>query len=69
MKAGEDGGIAPFIPILGTRCAWVVNLTCRPLCRRRSPWYPLKRRLGVPHYRSGCLREEINLLLCLESNH
>jgi hypothetical protein len=32
---------------LGTRWKWVVSFTLRPLYpQRKSPWYPLDRRLG-----------------------
>jgi hypothetical protein len=31
--------------------------------RRKSPWYPLDRRLGGPQSRSGCCGEDKNLEL------
>jgi hypothetical protein len=47
-------GIAPRIPDLGIRWRWVVSFTPRPLYpQRKSPWYPLDRRLGGPQSRSG----------------
>jgi hypothetical protein len=37
----------------------VVNFTLQPLYPQgKSPWYPLDRRLGVPHSRSGRGGEE-----------
>jgi hypothetical protein len=42
------GGMAPRILDLGTRRRWVVSFTPRPLyLQKKSPWYPLDRRLGV----------------------
>jgi hypothetical protein len=39
---------------LGTRMRWVVSFTPRSLYRQgKSPWYPLDRRFGGPHSRSG----------------
>jgi len=42
---------------LGTRWRWVVNVT--PM---KGPLYPVNRRLGGPHSRSGPFGEETNLL-------
>jgi hypothetical protein len=45
----------------GTRWRWVVSFTLWPLYpQRRSPWYPLDRRLGGPQSCSGCGGEEKN---------
>jgi hypothetical protein len=47
----------------GTWWRWVVSFTPRPLyARRRSPRYPLDRRLGRPQSRSGRRGGEKNLL-------
>jgi len=41
------GSIVPRILDLGTRWRWAVSFTFRPLYpQRKSPWYPLDRRLG-----------------------
>jgi hypothetical protein len=46
---------------LGTRWRWVITFTPRTLCPQgKCPWYPLKRRLGGPHSRSGRGGEEKN---------
>jgi hypothetical protein len=51
------GGIAPRIFLR----RWVVKSTPRPLhSKRKSPWYPLDRRLGGSQSRSGCGGEEKN---------
>jgi hypothetical protein len=49
MKAyWGSGGITPFFD-LGTRWRWVVSFTLRPLySQRKSPWYPLDKRLVGP---------------------
>jgi hypothetical protein len=62
MKAyWESGGIAPHILDVGIRWRWVVSFTLRPLYpQRKSPWYPLGRRLGGPKCRSGRGGEEKN---------
>jgi len=59
MKAyWGSGGIAPRI-LWGTRWRWVVSFTSQPLyLQRKSPWYPLDRRLGGPQSRSGHSGEE-----------
>jgi hypothetical protein len=39
---------------LGTSCRWVISFTPRPLYpQRKSPLYPLDRRLGGPQSQSG----------------
>jgi hypothetical protein len=55
MKAyWRSGGIAPRILDLGTRWRWVVIFTPQPFYpQRKSPWYPLARRLGGPRQREG----------------
>jgi hypothetical protein len=55
MKVYCGGGsIAPRILDLGTSWRWVVRFTPRPLCsQRKSPWYPLGKRLGGSQSRSG----------------
>jgi hypothetical protein len=46
--------IAPYTLNLGTRWRWVVSFTHWLLYpQRKSPWYPLDRRLGEPQSRSG----------------
>jgi hypothetical protein len=51
------------IPDLGTRWMWIVSFTPRPLyLRRKSPRYPLDRRLGGHHTWSGRCRIEKYLL-------
>jgi hypothetical protein len=56
-----SGGIARRILHFGTRLRWVVSFTPRPLyLQRKSPWYPLDRRLGGPQNRSGHGGEERN---------
>jgi hypothetical protein len=56
-----NGCIAPCILDLGTRWRWVVSFTPRPLYpKKKSPWYPLDRRLGGPQSRSGRGGEEKN---------
>jgi hypothetical protein len=53
--------IAPCVLHLGTRCRWVISFTPRPLyLQRKSPWYPLDRRLDGPQSRSGRCGEEKN---------
>jgi hypothetical protein len=47
---------------LDTRRKWVVSFTHRPLySRRKSPRYPLTRRLSGAQNRSGCCGENKNL--------
>jgi hypothetical protein len=54
-------GIAPRILDLCTRWRWVVSFTPRPTYPQgKSSWYPLDRRLGGPHSRSGRGGEEKN---------
>jgi hypothetical protein len=55
MKAyWGSGGIAQRILDLGIRRRWVVSFTSRPLYpHRKSPWYPLDRKLGGLQSRSG----------------
>jgi hypothetical protein len=54
MKNCGSGGIARRILNFGTRWRWVVSFTPRPLYpQRKSPPYPLDRRLGGPQSRSG----------------
>jgi hypothetical protein len=62
MKAyWGSGGIAPRIVDLGTGWSCVVSFAPRPFYpQRKSPWYPLDRRLGGPQSRSGCGGEEKN---------
>jgi hypothetical protein len=56
-----SGGTDPLILDLGTRWRWMVSFTPRPLyLQRKSPWYPLERRLGGPQSRSGRGGEEKN---------
>jgi hypothetical protein len=56
-----SGGIAPRLLDLGTRWKWVVSFTHRPRYPQgKSPWYPLKRRLGGP--------QMISLLCYLSTN-
>jgi hypothetical protein len=56
-----EWGIAPRILDLGTRWRWVVSFTPRPLyLPGKNPLYPLDRRLGGPHSRSGRGGEEKN---------
>jgi hypothetical protein len=56
-----NGGIALRILDLGTRLKWVVIFTPRPLySQRKSPRYPLDRRLGGPQSRSGRGGEDKN---------
>jgi hypothetical protein len=46
---------------LGIRWRWVVSFNPRPLKPQgKSPWYPLDRRLGGPHSRSGRDGEDEN---------
>jgi hypothetical protein len=48
------GCIEPHFLDLGTSWRWVISFTPRPLYpRRKSPWYPLDRRLDGPQSRSG----------------
>jgi hypothetical protein len=61
MTYWRSGGIAPRVLDLGTRCRGVVSFTPRPLYpKRKSPWYPLDRRLSGPQSRSGHGGEEEN---------
>jgi hypothetical protein len=62
MKAyWGSGGRVPCNPDLGTRWTWVVSFTLLSLYpQRKSPWYPLDRRLGGPQSRSGRGGEEKN---------
>jgi hypothetical protein len=54
----------PYFLDLGTSWRWVVSFKLRPLCsRRKSPRYPLDRRLGGPQSRSGRRGEEKILTL------
>jgi hypothetical protein len=56
-----SGGISPRILDLSTRQKQVVSFTPWPLYpQRKSPWYPLDRRLGGPHSWSGHGGEGIN---------
>jgi hypothetical protein len=49
----------PHFLDLGTSRRWVISFTLRPLYpREKSPPYPLDRRLGGPHSRSGRRGEE-----------
>jgi hypothetical protein len=44
-----------------TRLKWVVSFTSHWFYpQRKSPWYPLGRRLGGPQNRFGCGGEEKN---------
>jgi hypothetical protein len=44
-----NGGIAPHIHNIGITWKWVVSFTPQLLYLwRKSPWYPLDRRLGGP---------------------
>jgi hypothetical protein len=53
--------IAPRILDLGTKWRWVVSFMLLPFYpQRESPWYPLDRRLGGPHIRSGRGGEDKN---------
>jgi hypothetical protein len=46
---------------LGTRWRWVASFTPRPLYpQKKSPWYPLDRKLGGFQSRSGRGGEEKN---------
>jgi hypothetical protein len=57
---GSDG-TAPRILNLGTRWRWVVSFTPWPLYpQRKSPWYPLNRRLGGTQSRFERSGEEKN---------
>jgi hypothetical protein len=60
MKAyWVSGDIAPRILDLGIRRRRVVSFTDRLLYQHgKSPWYPLDKRLGGPHSRSGHGSEE-----------
>jgi hypothetical protein len=62
MKAyWGSGTMAPCVLDIGTRWRWVVSFTPRPIRPQgKSPWYPLDRRLGGPHSRSGRGGEEKN---------
>jgi hypothetical protein len=62
MKAYWGSGvIAQRILDLGTRWRWVVSFTPRPLyLQRKSPWYPLDRRLSGPQSQCGYGGEEKN---------
>jgi len=55
-----SGSIAPRFLDLGTRWRWMVSFTPRPFYpQRKSPWYPLDRRLGGAQNRSGrCGKEK-----------
>jgi hypothetical protein len=56
-----SGGIAPRILDLVTSWMWVVSFTHRPLYpQRKSPQYPLYRRLSGSQNRSGRGGEEKN---------
>jgi hypothetical protein len=56
-----SGGIAPRIIHLGTRWAWVVSFTPRPLYpQKKGPRYPLGRKLGGPQSWSRRGGEEKN---------
>jgi hypothetical protein len=56
-----SGGIAPRFLDLGTRWRLAVSFTPRSLYpQRKSPCYPLDRRLGGPQSRSGRGGEEKN---------
>jgi len=63
MKAyGENKGISPFFPDLGTRGDRAISFTFRPLyTRRMTPRFPLYRRLCGLSVWSGHFREEIAL--------
>jgi hypothetical protein len=59
MKACGSGCVDPHFLDLGASWRWVINFTPRPLYPRgKSPRYPLNRRLGGPHSRSGRFGEE-----------
>jgi hypothetical protein len=69
MKASVlgSGCIDPRILDLGTSWSWVVSFTPRPLYhQRKSPPYPLDKRLGGPQKRSG---QRLLLLLLLLFYH
>jgi hypothetical protein len=56
-----SGGIAPPILDLGTRLRYVVTFTSPSLYPQgKNSWYPLDRRLGGLHSRSGRGGEEKN---------
>jgi hypothetical protein len=56
-----SGGVTPLILDFGTRRRWVVRFTPPvALHPRKSPWYPLDRRLGGPQSQSGRGGEEKN---------
>jgi hypothetical protein len=56
-----SGGIAPRILDFGSRWRWLVSFTPQPLYPQgKSPWYPLRRRLGGPQSRPGQCGEEKN---------
>jgi hypothetical protein len=56
-----SGGITPRILDLGTRWRWLVSFRPRPpYPQRKSPYYPLNRRLGGPQSRSGHSGKEKN---------
>jgi hypothetical protein len=48
-----NGGIASYIPNLGTRCKWVVSFTRLPYPWGKRPWHPMDRRPGGPQCQSG----------------
>jgi hypothetical protein len=57
--ARPSGCIDPHFLDLGTRWRWMVSFTPRPLyTRRKSPRYPLDRRLGGTQSPSGRHGEE-----------
>jgi hypothetical protein len=56
-----SGDISPHIFDLGTTWSWVGSFTIRPpYPQRKSPCYPLERRMGGPQSRSGHGGEEKN---------
>jgi len=60
----RNGGIAPRILNLGSRCMRVVNFTLRTLnIRGEGPRYPSDRRLDGPQNRSGRGRGEKNSII------
>jgi len=55
-------GIAPVILNIRTKWRWVVNFMPCCFTSRKTPIYPLNRRLGGPQSWSGCFWEEKFLL-------
>jgi hypothetical protein len=60
----RTGGVEVQLFDLGTRWMWLVGFTLRPLYpQRKSPYYPLHRRLGGPRSNTGRGSEEKNYQL------